>query len=305
LDLLPQSPPKLLFLSLAQNCASTLPFFLHFLGELQRSGLNCAALIGENGSRDQTRALILKASPYNVHLCETDFLQSEPRRLVRMAQGRETLLTMAHEGWPDAQYICVVDLDNVFALPPQLHVMREIMTALSEDSSLFAVGASSSPVYYDLLALRTPLVDCSSLYSRIKSAQSNPFTYFHFHKQSVYPAQRKISQLLPLRCASSFNGMCIYKASRYYRGTYRADNENLVCEHVTMNASIGLRFAEEMLISDRLVLATPPDHGPATLFSFLMRRLHKAASQLMHSPRADAPKPLQDPSNGRTHNSHI
>ena len=297
-----QSSPELVFLSLARNCAPTLPLFLRFLSELQRSGISCAALIGENGSMDETRALILEASPYNVHLCETDFLETQFKRLVKMAHGREALLTMARERWPDAQYVCVVDLDNVFALPPQPHVMRDVLTTLSNDSSLFAIGASTQPVYYDLLALRTPLVDCSTLYSGIKAAQSNPFTYFRFHEQHIYSAQRIISHLVPLRCASSFNGMCIYKAPRYYRGTYRANDEDLVCEHVTMNVSIGLMFGEEMLISDRLVLATPPDHGPATLFSFFLRRLRKASGGLLRTLGSVAPGPNPGPSHGRDHN---
>jgi hypothetical protein len=299
----PQTSPELVFLSLARNCASTLPLFLRFLSELQRSGLSCAALIGENGSMDETRALILEAAPYNVHLCKTDFLETQFKRLVRMAHGREALLTIARERWPDAQYVCVADLDNVFALPPQPHVMREVIATLSKDPSLFALGASTQPVYYDLLALRTPLVDCSTLYSGIKAAQSNPFTYFRFHEQHLYSAQRSISRLVPLRCTSSFNGMCIYKASRYYRGTYRANDEDLVCEHVTMNASISLLFGEEMLISDRLVLATPPDHGPATLFRFLLRRLRKVSGGLVRTLGSVVPGPNPDPSHGRVHNS--
>jgi hypothetical protein len=267
------STSNVLFLCLARDCAKTIPTFFSYLRRLDDAGFHCSAIIGENGSRDVTRTLITRAVGERIELLDTSFMAKAETRLQRMAMGREALKRKACERAGPVDYICVADLDNVMQAPPDPATVNSAIARLRADRNLFAAGANSRPFYYDLLSLRAEGHDYSGLNAEIARAKRNPFTYYQFHQRRIYSRQKQVASQQPMRCQSSFNGFCVYDASCYHEGTYRASNEAEICEHVTFNLSIVRKTAKDMVIAPELVVQAPPDHAPAGFFRFWADRI--------------------------------
>jgi len=266
-------PINLFFLCLARNCEETIPLFFSYLDRLENSGFRCAGIVGENGSSDGTRKLLEQKTGSRIELLDTVLMAEAPSRLVRMAIGRQALLDWAKNRVRSDTYICVADLDNVMMAPPEPVFVRKAIELLISDRTLFAIGATSRPVYYDLLSLRTEGHDYSQLNAEIAHAKKNPLSYYRFHQQRMYKNQRLMTRPEPISCASSFNGYCLYPADDYFLGSYRADNEADICEHVSFNLSIARATGRRMLILPDLVIQTPADHGPVGFFRFWADRI--------------------------------
>jgi hypothetical protein len=262
---------SILFLGLARNCAETLPAFFSYMERLEDFGIRCAAIIGENGSKDRTRSLIEKAR--RVELLDTGFMSDRASRLVRMAVGRQALLEFARKSATAETHICVLDLDDAVLEPPQPEAVLAAIHRLDGNQKLFAVGATSQPVYYDLLSLRTSGHDYSNLYAEIVKAKKKPLSYFHFHQRQIYRNQRLVPRLHPIPCSSSFNGFCLYNRADYQLGTYRAENEADVCEHVSFNLSIARATGKQMLIAPEIVIRAPAAHIPVSFVRFWSDRI--------------------------------
>lgn len=276
-----KSPIGVLFLCLARNCANTIPGFFEYLDRLQAHGFDCAAIIGENGSFDQTRSLIEGDAGGRIALLDTSLMKMGGSRLSRMAIGRQALLEAAKARGFREDYVCIADLDNVMTVPPDPAAMQTAIESLRADVTIFAVGATSVPVYYDLLSLRLEGFEfLSNLNREITEAKQKPFSYFRFHRERIYRNQRLITKSVPLLCESSFNGFCCYKASDYRLGSYRAADEADACEHVNFNLSIGRVTGKKMLISSDLAVQTPADHGPVGFCRFWYDRAMKRPVRL-------------------------
>lgn len=273
-------PISVLFLCLARNCSRTIPHFFAYLDQLESSGFRCAAIIGENGSSDGTRTLLERAARSKIVLLDTTLMAQGSSRLVRMAMGRQALLDAAKARGVTEDYICVVDLDNVIANPPSPSAVRAAVERLRDDATIFAVCATSFPVYYDLLSLRVAGYEfLSDLSKKIAKAKKRPYSYFRFHQEHIYRNQRLMTRDTPVLCDSSFNGFCLYAASDYCLGSYRAADEADVCEHVSLNLSIGRATGKKMLISPGLILQAPADHAPVGFFRFWSDRIMKRLSR--------------------------
>jgi hypothetical protein len=267
---------SILFLCLARNCAGTISVFYEYLNRLEKHGFCCAAIIGENGSSDGTRSLIEQAARPKITLLDTSFMVEGKSRLIRMAMGRQALLEEAVTRGIGKDYICVVDLDNAIAIPPDPAAFRAAVERLKDDTALFAIGATSFPVYYDLLSLRVEGYEfLSNLNREITEAKKRPLSYFRFHKERIYSNQRLMTSTAPILCASSFNGFCLYNSADYLLGSYRAHDEENVCEHVSHNLSIGRITGKKILISPELVIQAPADHIPVGFFRFWFDRIRE------------------------------
>jgi hypothetical protein len=267
---------KVLFLCLARNCARTLPIFFDFLNQLDSSGFACTAIIGENGSSDETRLLIEKAVGSKIALLDTGFMAKAGSRLKRMAIGRQALVDAALARGLDEDFVCIADLDNVMVAPPPLKALRDAIASLHVDPTLFAIGAASRPVYYDLLSLRAEGYEfLADLYHQIEDAKKRPWSYYSFHRKHIYRIQQTITGPDPVVCTSSFNGFCLYRASDCRLGSYRAPDEAEVCEHVNFNLSITRATGKRMMIAPYLAIQAPADHKPVDFLRFWFDRLRK------------------------------
>jgi hypothetical protein len=247
-----------------------------YLKCLEKHGFYCTAIIGENGSKDETRLMIEQAAGPRIALLDTSAMAKSQSRLKRMAIGRQALLDAAKARDIGEDYICVMDLDNMTAMSPAPLAVKAAINCLQTNTTLFAIGATSIPVYYDLLSLRVQGYDnLSNLNTEITEAKKKPFSYYQFHKEHIYNNQKLMTSTAPILCASSFNGFCLYNAEDYRLGSYRARDETDVCEHVSLNLSIGHITGKKMMISPDLVIQAPEDHAPVGFFRFWSDRMKK------------------------------
>ncbi|MGO9316229.1 MAG: hypothetical protein ACLPXT_15910 [Terracidiphilus sp.] len=220
--------------------------------------------------------MIEQAAGPRIALLDTSVMANSRSRLKRMAIGRQALLDAAKARDIGADYICVMDLDYIMAMSPAPSAVRAVIDCLQTNTTLFAIGATSIPVYYDLLSLRVEGFDfLSNLNTEITEAKKKPFSYYQFHKEHIYNNQKLMTSSFPVLCASSFNGFCLYNAEDYRLGSYRACDEADVCEHVSLNLSIGRITGKKMMISPDLVIQAPQDHAPVCFCRFWCARMKK------------------------------
>lgn len=265
------TPPRVLVLGLARNCAATLPVFFGWVDSLS-SAFRISALIGENGSSDQTRHLIVDAERAGmpVVLVDTSEMAAIGDRLRRMAVGRERLLQQAKS--ERADIVVVADLDSVMRRPPDIVGLQRAIDLLASAPELIAVTASSRPHYYDVLAYRDHSTNFDGLNERIQQAQRSPLLYYRFMYEQVFSEQIRLTRLGPRRCYSAFNGLAVYRYADYVRGSYLGGGSG-ICEHVVFHHSLDSGTEERVAVIDELCIATPPEHAPVGPVSFYMGRI--------------------------------
>ncbi|PZU95192.1 MAG: hypothetical protein DI527_01365 [Chelatococcus sp.] len=275
--------PGFVFLGLGRDCADTLPGFLSLLDQLNAEGLAAFAIIGENGSRDGSRALLQAAEQAGkVKLVPTEFMSREPDRLRRMALGRERLKQALGMSGLQPRVVCVVDLDNVLARPPTVASLAGAAAKLDRPG-VFGVSATSRPHYYDLLAFHDETRGFDTLLAELAQARGNILAYHRFFRARIYPHQQALTADHEIACTSTFNGLCLYTAERYRMGSYLEDGPSR-CEHVAFNLGLADRTGARMLIDPDLVLATPDDHRQERFAPFAWRRLKKLLAGIRCRP---------------------
>lgn len=270
------------FLALARDCAATIPRFLELLETLRRSGSNVVAFVGENGSRDGTRALLQQAQARGeIIFVPTPFMAQEPQRLRRMALGRERLKYELEASGLASRFVCVLDIDNVIAAPPTVPALLAAAAKLDRPG-IFGVSASSRPHYYDLLAYEDEQRSFATLLDEIAISRSGIVKYYRFFCSRIYPHQQALTSNREITCASTFNGLCLYRADVYRLGSYRKTGP-AICEHLVFNRRLAALTGGTMLIDPGLVLRTPPDHAQQSFLPFAWRRIRKLVSLLLTS----------------------
>lgn len=268
--------PDIVVLALARNCAATLPAFLRFLSSLRDAGLDCRALVGENDSRDGTGALLWAAQARGeLSHVPTAFMSDIRGRLARMARGREHLKRVLDGQGPAPAYVCVADIDNVMARPPEAGAVLAALAKL-ERPGLFAVSAASQPHYYDLLAYEDEAVSYEYLLDDIARHRRGALGYYRFFSDTIYPAQSALTRERETTCLSAFNGLTLYRGADYRLGSY-LDDDYARCEHLTLNRRIAAATGRRMLVDPGLVLRTPGDHAQRGFLSFYASRVRKMA----------------------------
>lgn len=281
--------PDFAFLALAKDCAPTIPHFLELLQALRLSGSSVTAFVGENGSRDGTQTLLEQAQMRGeIILVPTAFMASEPERLKRMALGRERLKSELEASGLEPRFVCVLDIDNVIAVPPSVPALLAAAAKLDRPG-VFGVSASSRPHYYDLLAYEDEQRSFATLLDELAISRSGIVKYYRFFCSRIYPHQRALTSDREIACASTFNGLCLYRAGTYRLGSYRQVGAGL-CEHLVFNRRLAALTGGTMLIDPDLVLRTPRDHAAQSFLPFAWQRFRKLISQSRY-PRTRLPTP--------------
>jgi hypothetical protein len=269
--------PDFAFLALARDCAGTVPRFLELLETLRRSGSRVVAFVGENGSRDETRTLLQRAEARGeIILVPTAFMAAEPERLRRMALGRERLKHELESSGISSRFVCVLDIDNVIATPPPVPALLAAASKLDRPG-IFGVSASSRPHYYDLLAFEDQQRSFTTLLDDLAKSRTDIVAYYRFFRSRIYPHQRALTSDREIACASTFNGLCLYRADSYRLGSYLQAGPAL-CEHLVFNRRLAALTGGLMLIDPGLLLRTPADHAERDFLPFAWRRLRKLAA---------------------------
>lgn len=269
--------PRLLVLALARDCALYLPRLFAFLDTLIEGGEQPHAFVGENGSRDGTRALIEARTRDrgDASLVDTAAMSDVHGRYDRMAIGRDIVAAAAAGAGPDDSVI-LLDLDSVTERLPTYGQIASAVALLDARPDLAGVAASSRPYYYDLLALRWPGRFDRDVGLEIDRHRRHPLRYYRTFRRQIYPEQRQVTVATDRCCTSAFNGMCVYRARDYFAQTYSVAAPLAVCEHVPFNQAICARGNRRILISDDLPVAMPAEHGPVSAAGFFVGRARKA-----------------------------
>lgn len=270
----PARPYDIVFLALARDCAKTIPNALRALELFDASGLLVKAVVGENGSRDETPKLL---QHHLVEVVDTSAMGHTASRLERMALGRQIVADYARG--MDTRAFAVVDLDEWFLGAIKPDHLRSVLDRLGE---VFAVAATSAPTYYDLLAYEGQDGDgFLGLDDQIRELQRNPAAYYRLFRDTIYPAQERLTSAADVRCTSAFNGVCIYDADAYRAGSYQPTAPGpWICEHITFNRSVAEATGRAMVVDPGLVLPMPAEHGRRTFPGFVWQRLQKLPSKV-------------------------
>jgi hypothetical protein len=271
------------FLALARDCATTIPGFLKGLESLQEAGLRVRALVGENGSSDNTRALLnsAAASEGTVEVLDTGFMSDVKDRMQRMAVARQFLAEQVKKLSGGVRVIGVIDMDEPFMEHLDPDVLKSVLSRLQSEDGIFALSATSIPTYYDLLAFEDGSRAFTYLEKRIQSLRSNPVAYYRLFRDVIYSEQDDLTSRSDIRCRSAFNGLALYKSEAYALGTYLAQApSDWICEHVTFNRSVGAATGQPMIIDASLILPMPAEHGRKTLPGFVWQRTSKLPKKI-------------------------
>ncbi|GJE18448.1 glycosyltransferase family 2 protein [Methylobacterium marchantiae] len=273
-------PVDLAVLALARDCAKTLPNFLRMIESLEAGGVSTFAIVGENGSRDATRALLVEAASRGLlRIEDTGFMSGLPR-LERMARGREALAMRLRRTPVVSPLVCILDLDEPMSAAPDVASLRRVMARLLDDHDRFASAATSRPTYYDLLAFDDGSLSFDRLDEEIHARETNPFRYWSFFQKTIYPAQRQLTSDRTIPCVSAFNGLCLYKGEDFALGSYCDGSDFRLCEHLTFNRSVAAATGRAMAIDPDLVVTMPVEHGSRSFGAFWAQRVQKLALRL-------------------------
>lgn len=278
-----KSPARIVILSLAKNCAHNVPKLANFAKSLTNLGLSTFTVVGENGSTDGTRDAIKDVITDDASwaLVETDEIADTPDRLNRIAHGRHLLQSHVLDFHPHADFVIVLDLDNVFDAPPSAAEIVSAIAELNDDDTLFAISATTSPYYYDLLALRAPGIFSDNIAPRLAELRNNWLRFYVYLSRYVFANQRYVTSLGGFRATSAFNGLCIYRSAAFAMGSYLSTEIGTpVCEHVTMNEQIHLKTGAYIQVSERIVLAMPREHGPRGIIVSLIEAVRRRLPRL-------------------------
>lgn len=279
----------IVFLALARNCAKYLPAFFAFLEQLSVEGIPVAAVVGENGSTDGTLELLkaAQARAENISYFDTSFIESIPssQRTRRLGEARAALARHASEQYPEARYICIIDVDNVLLTMPSPQSLLASAEKLYARDDIFGVSAISYPYYYDIAALRCDTFYTENVLPLIAENKRNILRYYGFMQENLYQVQRDFTASRIRLCESAFNGLCIYKPADYYLGSYVDPTMPDVCEHVILNLEIHRKTGRKILVDDSLAVAMPEEHGPQSLPYFVSSRALKLAQRSLQRLR--------------------
>jgi hypothetical protein len=193
-----------------------------------------AVIIYENDSNDKTRELLNKYKKNNYYYIFEDNV-TEPRRTMRIANGRNKILDKIKKINKDNyyQYMVMLDLDDV---NDSGTFVNSIDTCFKYNNWDVLTG-NQSDVYYDLWALRKNGdmdYDCWKIIKELEPNPDNEYAYV-WSKHKVYLPNQLLS------VDSAFGGIAIYKLSSIpdkcrYIGEYEDGDE--LCEHVEFNNCI-------------------------------------------------------------------
>ncbi|AZO77579.1 MULTISPECIES: hypothetical protein [unclassified Bosea (in: a-proteobacteria)] len=197
-----------------------------------------------------------------------------------MALGRERLKNELEASGLQPRFVCVLDIDNVIARPPLPHALLAAAAKLDRPR-IFGVSATSLPHYYDLLVFEDEHRSFETLLDDLARNRIDIFKYYRLFRSRIYPHQRALTDDREIVCASTFNGLCLYRADTYRLSSYlQADPD--ICEHLVFNRRLAAQTGGTMIIDPGLVLRTPTDHAQRSFLPFAWRRLRKLVALPLH-----------------------
>lgn len=232
------------FVGCVRNAAPHLPQVLENLERWSLLFEKSAFVFVENdstdGSKDVLKRWIRKRK--NGHLLNLDGLADRNLiRTSRIAEARNTYLDYVRNSkYADFQHLVILDFDDVNAVSISERDLAAAIRFLDQDADIAAVFANSSPIYYDVWALRHAEWSPDDCWAAVRA--STDLSAHHVLERHVYSRQRFIpSDSKPVEVDSAFGGLGIYRMVCALTGRYdgASGEGSALCEHVPFNLAVG------------------------------------------------------------------
>lgn len=239
----PARRPRMIFAGCVRNGARTLA---SVLANIDRLAARCRAahvILAENDSTDGSLLLLqtwARDRSDVTLLAPKDLDRRFPERTDRLCHIRNLCLeAVAAQGLTDFDAYTVLDFDDENAAPIDTAGFERAVAFLFGASDIAGVFATSSPVYYDIYALRHERwcpTDCWREIAALPSARRA-----EGYRELVRDRQVPIAaDHAPIAVDSAFGGLGIYRMSYAAQARYsaREADGSPVCEHVLFNRMI-------------------------------------------------------------------
>jgi len=264
----------IIFLGLAQNCEKTLPKFFNIIDKIAKKK-KIKVFIGENNSSDFTFDIIQrKISSSDVYnFIDTTFIENFKDRIKRLANARQILKTNILNLEIEAEYVCVIDLDDVINETFNENLIYNLSEILKKNhDKYFGVSVSSKPYYYDILNFESEEFPNKS----IKQLQNNKsIKSYKDRKKFIYHVQHSLTKKNLFECISGFNGLCLYFYDDYVKSDYLDNSSDQTPEHLLFNRNLNKLLGKKILVTNNF-LKMPNEHKPLdNFFQFLFEKFFK------------------------------
>jgi len=250
------SQKRIIFLGCVRNCAATILSTLQKIVDIGSLFKDFVIYLLENDSTDPSQE-VLHHIPTQINLEIINYSGLDaifPQRTQRLAFCRNTLLEKVHSSNLSPDYVCVVDMDGVVG---ELPTIPGFLSSFQYDPCWDAVFPVNEDSYYDVYALRHPLICNSDYYQRFKhfDASFGKLNALWFTLQTI--GSLNFSTLAGwLEVNSAFGGMAIYKYPGLHRAHYVGiENDLEVCEHVAFHRDL-IRENKRLFINPHFLIET-------------------------------------------------
>ena len=255
----------LIAVGLVKNAASVVDRNVRTLHDvLERTcGDAFTIVVYENDSTDDTASRLgqlARSLPRLKVICERGVDARHPERIARIAHCRERLLAEARAidaATPCTHYV-VVDLDSRIAESIRPEQLSAAIRKL-DDEGLDGVFPLSSPVYYDIAALRAPpwcAGDC--ILDRVRDLPR--YGAYGAVLMHVVAKQKPVGEFPPgslIPVESAFGGVGVYRFEAIRDKTYLSHDyvTSPFCEHVVLHSQL-----HKLAIDTDFVISAPAEH---------------------------------------------
>jgi hypothetical protein len=251
------------FVGCARDCGAHLDSVLANVERMAALYAKAAFVFVENDSQDDTKARLLRwltSRPEGTLLQLDGLALIEPGRTARLARARNAYLAQLRDGpYGDYDDLIVLDFDEVNAPTIDMAAFTAAAEFLHADERTVGVFANSSPVYFDIWALRHPVWCPGDCWADIRAIRHLPPAQaierlLYARQIAINPGQP------PIPVESAFGGLGLYRLAAVLSHRYVGSNPDgtEVCEHVSLN--LALSRAGQLFIYPALQNHAPPVH---------------------------------------------
>lgn len=231
----------------ARNIAEKLPHSLRTMIRIATLWGQSSIVIAENGSTDDTKAVLEKyrrSDPARFKVLTLDAEANDiPARTMRLALVRNRLLEYVHTHYSTHEYILMVDLDGILDDFDIYSIRKAFQTPIQ--GGWDALFANSAGKYYDIWALRSPALNVGfDCWDFVRHMQLQIRLPPEFAKEiAVKQYQNKIPvDREPIPVDSAFGGLGLYRLAKTVGCVYNGQMTSCSCTELIKNIIPGSCF---------------------------------------------------------------
>jgi len=266
----------------ARDCARYLPAIQENLRTIARMFEKVSFIAFENDSTDGTKEALKQLLPEvqsRSITCIDGLDRVFPFRTQRLAFARNTIASVIRESeCRFADYVALLDFDDVNALPLNPESVWDAIGALESDTSLGAAFANSNGPYYDLWALRHPVICPNDVWlscevNRRETGKDAEEIFDQLFRPRLFVIPVDLD---PIEVESAFGGLGFYKSACFTKtnAMYIGEQTKLIrqsdkhqilhyqaCEHVSFHHGVRMATGLKLKIFPGLINRITPNQG--------------------------------------------